>query len=162
VTPVTDKTLLCACGVSASTAILGNAINECVRVKRIEIWTPPASQGASATCTVTFPQALQSQAREYTDTTVSTAIPAHVVCTPPSHSLCSFWQNGSLNTPLFYLSAPPGSIIDVWVSTVLNDPFGTLQTATLVAASVGGIYYCSLDSTTKAGSIYTAVGLSSV
>jgi hypothetical protein len=63
---------------------------------------------------------------------------------------------------LFTLVAPSGSIIDIWLSLVMNDNSAIPTTATLVGASVGSTYYCSLDSSTKAGSIYQAIGLASV
>jgi hypothetical protein len=159
--------LITACGVSAATAILGYSLYQCVRVDKIEVWTPPASQGAAATCSVLFPAAgtsSQGMPREFTDTTVSTAKPAHIRCRPPLHSLCAFWQNGSNTNTLFTLVAPSGSIIDIWVSLVLADgarPAGAQQ-ATLVGATIGNVYYCSLDSSTKAGSLFTPIGLTSV
>jgi hypothetical protein len=161
VTNITDTLISTAVGVSASTAILGHQLFECLKVNRIEIWSPPASQGAAVTCSVLFPAANQSQAREYTDTSVSVANPAHVVCTPPPLSLCAFWTSGFSGNTMFTLVAPPGSIIDLWVSLILNDPVSS-NTATLVGATVGGVYYCSLDSATKAGSIYQSVGLTSL
>jgi len=161
-TTITDTTLLAACGVAATSAVAGSAIRQTVRLQQIEIWTPPASQGANATCSVLWPAAQRSQAREVTDTTISTATPAHVRCGPPAESLAAFWVNGSAGTALCFLTAPPGSIIDVWVSMVDADGGATFGTATLVGATTGNVYYTSLDSTTKAGSIYQPIGLTSL
>jgi hypothetical protein len=62
-----------------------------------------------------------------------------------------------------YLTAPPGSIIDIWVSmTDLDGGPNAPSSATLVGATVGGLYYCSLDSATSAGSNYKPVGLTSL
>jgi hypothetical protein len=159
--------LIAAAGVCATTAILGYSLYQCVKVDKIEIWTPPASQGAAATCSVLFPGSsapAQGMTREYTDTTVSTARPAHVVCRPPPKSLGGFWQDGVNGDTLFTLVAPSGSIIDIWMSMVLADGArpASASTAVLVGATIGNIYYCSLDSTTKAGSLYTAIGLASL
>lgn len=157
---ISDINLLAAAGVSVdSTGTNGSAIWQTVKVNKIEIWSPPPSQGANATCSVLFPATNNSQAREYTDTSVSVATPAHVQCSPPPRSLCGFWQVGE-GAHMFTLTAPPGSIIDVWLSLVLND--GTPPssvTATLVGATFGDIVYCSLDSTTSAGSVYKPIGL---
>jgi len=159
---ITDSLVQTACGVSASTAILGYPIRQSVRVKRIEIWSPPASQGASVTCSVLFPSAQRSQAREYTDTSVSVAVPAHVVCEPPPESLCAFWTGvPTAGIPLFFITAPAGSIVDLWVGLVDNDANTVANTATLVGATIGGVYYCSLDSSTSAGSTLLPVGLTS-
>lgn len=163
-TPVTDLTLLTACGVVASGATVGQTIWQSVRVNQIEIWSPPPSQGAAATCGVTFPPSSTvvgfGMTREVSDTTVSVSTPAHVCTSPPAGSLCGFWQNGALAAPLFSLTAPVGSIIDVWVSLIAKDgTYVDANTATLVGATVGGVYYTSLDSSTAAGSIYAPVGL---
>jgi hypothetical protein len=161
-TAITDTRLLAAAGVSAVTAVLGYSIWQSVKVNQIEIWTPPAAQGANATCSVLFPASLQSQAREVTDTSVSVAIPAHVLVTPPRLSLCSFWQNGSTST-LFTLTAPPGSIIDVWVSLVLDDGTNSVPvTQTLVGATIGSIYYAPLDFNHVAGAVYLPIGLTTL
>jgi len=168
-TSISADTLIPACGVVATSAVVGHAIWQTVKVNKVEIWSPPASQGAFATCSILYPASLQSQAREITDTSVSVSQPAHIISTPPDKSLCSFWTNGQREDaglePLFTLVAPPGSIIDVWVSLILNDgvnPNDANLQATLVGATVGGLYYCSLDSTTSAGSIYKPVGLSTM
>lgn len=160
-TPIYDSYLLTAAGVSATTAILGNPLFQSVKVNQIEIWTPPASQGAAVTCSVLFPSANNSPAREVSDTSVSVSQPSHVKVSPPPNSLCSFWQNGSSPSSLFTLTAPSGSIIDVWLSLVMKDGPGgfAANTAVLVSATVGTVYYCSLDSNTSAGSIYRPVSL---
>jgi hypothetical protein len=159
-TPITDTTLLASCGVAAVTAVLGAAIRTSVRVNQIEVWTPPASQGASATASVLFPPSQRSQAREVTDTSVSVATPAHVRCGPPAESLCAFWSDGSAGNTLFSLSAPAGSIIDVWVSMVDRDgTVDAVQNAVLVGATVGEVYYTSLDSIISAGSLFKPIGL---
>jgi len=160
-TTISAFTLLDACGVCATTAVLGSAIYQSVKVRQIEIWTPPASQGAAATCSVLWPSSNTSQPREVSDTTVSVTQPAHVRTSPPPGSLAGFWSSG--NVSLFTLVAPSGSIIDVWVSLVMADGTNVLATAaTLVGATAGRMYYCSLDSTTSAGSIYAPVSLSTL
>jgi len=168
-TAITGDVLIPACGVVATSAVVGHSINQSVKVNKIEVWAPPASQGAFATCSILYPGTNQSQAREITDTSVSVTEPAHIVSTPPAKSLCSFWTNGAqvggANDPLFTLTAPSGSIIDVWVSLILNDGVSANDanvTATLVGATVGGLYYTSLDSTISAGSIYKPVGLTTL
>jgi hypothetical protein len=161
-TTITDSLLLTAAGVSASTAILGNPVFRCVKVNRIEIWAPPASQGAAVTCSIFYPAtATNPMPREVSDTSVSVATPAHVVSVPPPNSLPSFWQSGT-GALMFTLVAPPGSIIDVWLSLVLNDGSAVPTSAVLVGATVGAMYYCSLDSATRAGSIYQPISLASV
>lgn len=156
-TAITTSLLLNACGVAATAANTGSAIFQSVKVRQIEIWTPPAAQGAAATCSVLWPAGNQSQPREVSDTTVSVASPAHVRTSPPPGSLAGFWTTSAAT--LFTLVAPPGSIIDVWVSLIMGDGTTSSGTATLVGATAGRIYYCALDSSTAAGSIYPPVSL---
>jgi hypothetical protein len=164
-TTITDSTLLTACGCLASTAILGRAIFQAVKVNRIEVWTPPASVGAAATCSIFWTPTtggIFGMSREVSDTTVSVSEPAHVISTPPKETLAGYYQIG-LGNSLFTLVAPPGSLIDVWVSLVVIDGAMTnATTSTLVGATIGGVYYSSLDSSTKAGSLYTSVSLTSL
>jgi len=79
-------------------------------------------------------------------------------------SLCSFWADGNGGTTLFTLIAPPGSIIDIFVSMVDRD--GSVDVdqnpATLVGATVGSVYYCALDSETRVGALYLPIGLASL
>jgi hypothetical protein len=156
-TAISPALLLNASGVLAATAILGYQIFQSVKVRMIEIWTPPASQGAAATCSVLFPVATNTQAREVSDTTVSVSQPAHVRCGPPANSLAGFW-NGTTGTTMFSLVAPPGSVIDVTISLVMGDN-SVSTSVVLVGATIGRVYYCALDSGTAAGSIYPPVSL---
>jgi hypothetical protein len=156
-TAITGQLLLNSCGVTAATAILGYQMFQSAKVVAVEMWTPPPSQGATATCSVLWPQGNASQPREVSDTTVSTATPAHVRTGPPQYSLASFWSASSGGV-LFSLVAPPGTIIDITVSLVLGD--ASLNTSvTLVGATIGQQYYTALDSGTAAGSIYKPVSL---
>jgi hypothetical protein len=170
-TSITDNLLLTAAGVMATTATAGTSLYQSVRLRRITIWSPPASQGAAVTCSIFWlPRSANAgiggRATEVSDTTVSVAAPATVSSVPPKDSQASFWQNGS-STTLVQLVAPAGSIIDVELSlTVQDGPVSgggyTPAAAVLVAATAGVVYYCSLDSATKAGSIYQPVSLTSI
>lgn len=160
VTVITDQLLLSAAGVMATTTTVGHSLFNAVKLQKVEIWTPPAAQGAAVTCSVLWPPGNNSPSREVSDTSVSVTAPAHIVTTPPPNSLCGFWNSGAGAT-LFTIVAPPGSIIDVSMSLVMNDGApANSQAATLVAATVGHVYYCSLDSNISAGSVYLPVSLS--
>jgi len=162
---ITDATILTAMGVSARTAVLGQAIFQALKIRKIEIWAPPASQGAAVTASIYWPPTAgqAGMGREVSDTSVSVSEPAHVVSSPPRGSLAGFWQYGAGNN-LVALNAPPGSIIDIWLAGVLLDGPATnaIVTATLVGATIGTIYYCCLDSSTKATGVYIPVSLTSL
>lgn len=158
-TSITPSSLLLAAGAFTS-ATNTSVVSLCtsVRVNRIEMWSPPASQGASATCSVNFTGTTPQQPdREFSDTTVSTAIPAHVNCKPGPRSLASFWQSASANT-LFTLVAPVGTIIDVHIGLYMNDGGDAAPASVGVAtAALGNFYYLSLDP--NATHRYTPVSL---
>jgi hypothetical protein len=144
-TGITPTSLLCAMGT------MGTAVNTSVqsffascKVNQIEIWSPPASQGSSVTCSVNFAGYANAPNREYSDTSVSVSTPAHLVCSPPPQSLASFWQTAGTNT-VFQISAPTGSIIDIWVFGILQDSDDTYAFTLVAAAVVGNVYYLSLD-----------------
>jgi len=158
-TAITPTSLLGAAG--AFTQVVNTTlvtVNASVRVNKIEMWTPPAAQGSSATCAVNFSgTSLNQPDREYSDTTVSTAFPAHLVVRPAATSLASFWQAASANT-LFTLVAPVGTIIDVHVALIWNDGGDAASGAITVAtAALGALYYMSLDP--NATHRYTPVSL---
>jgi len=161
-TAISSQTILAACGVVADTTTTGQSIYQAVKLNQIEIWAPPASQGTSTTCSVLWSSASFAQPREVSDTSNSVTTPAHVKTSPPSHSVVSGYWTTANSTTMATLIAPAGSIIDVWVSLVMRDGFQTANAAVLVAATVGGVYYCSLDSKTAAGSIYPPVSLSTL
>jgi len=163
-TTVSTRDLLQACGCVATTATSASGIFGSVRLKQIELWTPAPSQGASATCSVRWYASNAGIApnREVSDTSVSTATPAHLRTSPPRGSLTGFWQVDGLNSQLFDLVAPPGTIIDVWVDLILADGPAEPGAAalTVAGATVGALYYFALDG--RASGLYLPVSLTTV
>ncbi len=162
-TNVTAQTLLGACGSTATSSTTGALMFQSVKLKQVEIWSPPASQGSAVTCSILWPSSNQSQPREISDTSVSVTQPAHVLSSPPPLSIAGFWASRLSTSALCTLVAPAGSIIDVWVSLVLGDGSGVATVnAVLVGAVTGAQYYSSLDSLTSAGSVYAPVSLTTL
>lgn len=116
-----------------------------LRIKRVEMWTPPPSQGATATCSIDWFSTNQQPAMEFSDTSVSTAIPAHVRCVPPAKSLAAFWQAAGNAANAFELVAPAGTIIDIHVDGILIDADDVGVTYAVATAVIGKPYYLSLD-----------------
>jgi len=145
-TGITATSLLCAAGsIGTVTNTTVSAIGATVKVNRVSIWTPPASQGSFATCSVEWFGGANTNNKEVSDTSNSVATPASIHSRPPAKSLASFWNAIGTNA-LFVLTAPVGSIIDVNLSVIFNDDdsLGTAMT-TVATAVVGTIYYLSLD-----------------
>lgn len=149
-------------GCVATSSTTGKPIFQTMKVNRIECWAPPASQGSASTVTVLFPNALKSPAKDYTDTSVSVAEPAHVIAVPPSQALCSFWFGDSTSDILFTINAPSGTIIDLWVSGVFQDGAANANVMVLVGATTGAVYYACLDSLTNASGVAKPIALSVV
>jgi len=144
-TAITGTSILCAAG-SVGT-LLNTQVNSFVgsfKIRSIGMWTPPPSQGSAATCSVDWSGFNNSPNVEISDTSNSVARPAHLMTSPPTASLASFWQlSGSTN--LAILTAPVGTIIDVRLDLVLYDSDITQATSTVTTAALGTVYYLSLD-----------------
>jgi hypothetical protein len=156
-TGITPTSLLCAAGCIATVA--NTTVTSCfsaVKISKIEIWSPPSAQGQSVTCSVDWTGTGSTPNREYSDTSVSVATPAHVSTSPPPMSLASFWQQTG-TTQLCSIVAPTNSIIDVYLSLVFQDNDVTAATSTVATATVGFVYYLSLDP--NATHRYTPVSL---
>jgi hypothetical protein len=113
------------------------------KVKRIEIWSAPASQGSTATCSVEWFGFGNSPNIEESDTSLSVSKNAYINSAPPPTSLAAFWQKAT-GTNLFKLTCPIGSIIDIVFDAILSDD-EAVTTASVAAGIVGTIYYLYLD-----------------
>jgi len=138
------------------------SIFQSLRVKEIEIWSPPASQGSATTCSVEFTgSGVNSSNLEYSDTSVSVSQPAHIRCRPPRNSLASFWTNfQSSTTGLFTIIAPTGSIIDLTLDLIFRDDNVSGEVVTVATATLGLVYYLAMDCVTDNGAVrYPPVSL---
>jgi hypothetical protein len=157
---VTGAQILRSTGMIAGTAILGYPIASSFRLSRVRVWTPPASQGASATVALLWINSAGTTAyanKEVSDTTVSVSHPAYIDATPPRGTLNGFWRVADDNN-VFTLTAPVGSIIDMHVSVLLGDGPQTAATGSVVltGATAGYMYYAALDGV---GGVYEPVSL---
>jgi hypothetical protein len=156
-TAITGTSLLCASG--GVVTVLNTTFKSMfasVKIKRITMWAPPASQGSAVTCSVEWIGQANSPNREISDTTVSVARNAYVSSSPPPQSLASFWQNTSSGN-LCTITAPTNTIIDVEVSLILNDDDVAAATSVVASGTLGGYYFLSLDP--NATHYYTPVSL---
>lgn len=145
VIPINDQDFRGIAGAVCSVANTTlNFVARAAKVHRVEIWTPPASQGAAATCSWVWYTPDYVASREVSDTSVSTAIPAHVSTRPPPGSACAFWLGGSGNQ-VAEVTAPTGSIIDIHVTLVLYDSGAAGTAYTVAAGTLGAFYYLPLD-----------------
>jgi len=162
-TPVSVAGLL---GVAGAIAIGANALQgifQSVKLHQVEVWSPPAAQGAAVTCSLEWEAPTNATQNEVSDTTVSVSQPAYIRCRPPPNTQCAFWQTYSSNV-MFYLTAPVGSIIDVTLSMVFfDDEAGPSVTyGTTATATVGNLYYLGLNNGGSGSTIYPPVSLTTI
>ncbi len=144
-TGITPNSLLgCAGNIGTVVNSLVAAIAGAVKLERLTIWAPPASQGATATVSVDWAGLANSPNVEVSDTTVSVSRPAFISTSPPRQSLAAFWQVASTTT-LCTITAPEGSIIDAQLSLILTDNDVNGVSTSVATAAVGGSYFLSLD-----------------
>jgi len=151
-TTITPNSILCAAG-TICTVVNSNVISmfTSFKIRRVEVWSPPASQGAAVTCSLNWSGAVSqfSPDLEVSDTSLSVTRPAYISTSPPQGSIASFWQSLSSNG-IFELTAPSGSVIDVVLDLILYDddnPAGQANVA-VTTATLGLTYYMSLDPNT--------------
>jgi hypothetical protein len=159
-------TAITVTGLAGASGTMGVATNavvhtlyESVILRSVEIFSPPASQGSSVTCSILWEGTVNSPEMEVSDTSVSVAKPAHVHSSAPEKSLGSFWnQIISANNPtLCTIVAPSGSIIDVSLGLILSDEGSASQGISVTTCVGGEIYYLALDGPST--HIYTPVSL---
>jgi len=127
------------------------------KLHKISFWTPPASQGAAATVSIQwYNRDGTDLGPEMSDTTNSTAFPAHLVARPPRGSLASFWL-GTAGTTMAVLTCPVGTVIDLDVTVQLSTVAGV--SVAVGTAVVGTPYWISLDQVGAGTQHYTPVGL---
>ncbi len=143
----------------ATGAAAGQPLWEAVRVREVEVWGIDSAGGVNFTnVSVTWGEQLTGSRREIG--TGNSQQPAHVRCKAPKGSLYRGWVGmnsliptnaGVLVTPMFYLTAPAGSIVDIHASFVMQAIAGAddaLQTAWVqpaAGATAGVVYYNALD-----------------
>jgi hypothetical protein len=149
ITITSDSLMNCAGGIGTVTNSTISLCYESVRLKKVEVWAPPASQGAAATVSVEW-LGQNSPSIEISDTTISVSQNAHVVGAPPRTSLAAFWQVVGSPQNLFVLTCPTGSVVDFEADYLFVDRSTAAGTqAGLTTVVIGNVYFLALDS--KAG-----------
>lgn len=137
-----------ALGVLATSATNSYPVIVSARIKRVRIWTLP-STSTTTTCAIQWLGSTgntNASQVEHSDTSLSTAEPAFVDSVPPPDSSASWWfaTDGSVTTPLLFISASGPSVVDVFVDCVLSD--GNAMTAyTSSGMTAGRVYYSPLQ-----------------
>lgn len=133
----------------AATTTSAYRLPRTVKLRRIEAWAPPASDGAAVTLSVEDVLSvggISAPSRRAEDVTMGQSRPAHVVWAPKMDSTLSKWLS-NLSASALVLNGPSGTTFDVSFSYILQD--GETPTAVVAAvagATVGALYIRSLNS----------------
>ncbi len=140
----TDANILGACGtvgtvLNTSVAVLAKTY----RLRGLRMWAPCTTNGTPVTVSAEFLANIQPSV-EYSDTSMSTTVPAYLDVKPLSNSIMFYWKV-TASTNAFVLTGPSGTIIDVDVEYIMDDDAAILTTATVATAAVGFAYWLALD-----------------
>ncbi len=146
-TNVRSSDICSSLGVMAATATTAYPFFKYIKLKRIEVWGNTDATNLLGTASILFGNAVEDNvvAREFSDSTVSSAVPAHVVAIPPAGSQASFWQINTNTDILFTFYYPDSAIIDVYVDAILADSNTAPPAITVSGATAGIVYYQPLD-----------------
>jgi len=145
---ITNSDVLLACGVICTTAnSVVTGIFSSFRIRSIEVWggfVGSSTSNAPTTVAVNWNGAPIFVANaEVSDTSVSSAYPAHIVARPPKNTNASFWQTASSNS-LFDLVVPTNAMIDLEVDLIMSDNQDAV-TGTVTTGTLGTEYFLALD-----------------
>ncbi len=146
-TNVRASDIIGALGIMAATATTAYPFFKCVRLKKVEAWGNTDNTNLLGTVSILYGNTSENieGLREYSDSTVSSAVPAHVVCSPPPASFPSFWHTNADTNLLFTFYYPDSAIIDVYVDAILQDSNAASTAITVAGATAGVVYYQPLD-----------------
>lgn len=148
--PVTALNLLGAAGVFTSAANSTVETWFCqVKVLNVRIWSPCIQAYSSGTgvgqgtCAIFWSGSENDAGTQISDSTNTTTVPAFISAKPPEGSSPSFWNSSGAGT-MFYITATPGSIIEV--TLCLNQLGGsTGASISVTTAALGNSYFLALD-----------------
>lgn len=139
------------------------------RIRRIKIWAPPASNLVPVTTTLIWGSANNtsftsagSAQKTVSDTSIGSTVGAFINSRPPKNSPASFWQRPTTSNqiPLFELSAPINTIVDVQLSLQndMNADATPNQVTITGPASSGEIYGAQIET----GALLIPVGVKTI
>ncbi len=138
--------LLCVATGAAAAYQLGNF----VRLRKIEIWGPMASDLVPVTVSVEWngtSAGLYGKSVIHSDTSMGSSRPAHVSTRPPEGSQLSQWLRCNVNSNCCLLKYPANAIVDVSYELVVRDDAAVdAVTGAVAGATTGAIYVRALNS----------------
>lgn len=133
----------------ALTATTTSAIYTAYRIRRCQLWGPPASDLVPVTVTLEFAPtigggAVGQRPRTFSDTSVGATEVAVIDQKPPPMSAAAMWQSnlgaGLTDGGGISVTGPANTIIDIVLDLVLQNGDPVLAGPTAVGATAGRIY----------------------
>jgi len=142
---ISSTNLLCAMSVGKTLNTTVNALCYSTKVRQIEIFGGPAAVAAQGTVGVYWFGGTWGTDAYISDSSCSTAEPAHVVTRPPQKSSADFWINAdNFVAAVFSIELTAGSIVDLTLDLRFNNAT-TIATMAVTTCTVGVLYYMPLD-----------------
>jgi hypothetical protein len=121
-----------------------------VKVNQVEVWQTYGVNNTTSATTVSVEWLSNyGPSTEYSDTSLSVSIPAHVKTQSPPQSIGSFWSITGSNESegIFRLRTDTGSnaVIDLWVDIVLMDDETPVTITTSTSLTTSQLYAGYLD-----------------
>lgn len=147
VTATDVQDLLCVATGTTAAYRLSSAF----KLRKIEAWAPPASDGSATILAVedaVISSSFTAPSRRIEDVTMGQSRPAHVMWKPQADSLLGKWLQSTVGlSSLVELTGPAGTTFDVHLSLMLQDGEAPQAvTAAVAGATVGTLYIRSLNS----------------
>lgn len=148
----------------ADTADTGQQVATSVRIARVEMWGPVASDLAPVTVQAEWAGAagLVGPSARVTDSSMGSTMPAHLRSRPPSGSLAHYWHGSTATDVLLRLSFPINTIVDVEVQLSLNDTGTAVPVTGVVALATPGALYCRALTSPTSLTLLAPVGLATL
>jgi len=137
---------------------MGYPIVAALRLRKVRLFAVQQTIGTSAYVSVEFsisntPGNVGVKPTVYSDTSLSTAIPAQIAQKPPPHSACSMWQyrpsEGATGGTAFILGCTHNAVVDVIIDYVLQN--GEIPPTPITVTSNAGegvVFLNTLNNTT--------------
>lgn len=131
-----------------------------VRLTRVEIWGPPASDLIPVTVETEWAGAegYAGTSARVTDTSMGSTMPAHVNSRAPAGSMAGMWHASTSTGTLCRIACPVNSIVDVAVQLALADSGTSTQVTGAVAGATAGVLYCRALTSPASTTLLVPVG----
>ncbi len=146
---ISANQLISILGVGSGLSGNGWRILRSVRIRKVEMWgmfsgttSTNISENTPVSMYVEFPNSPNlgpgGPDIRYSDLSIGTARPGHIVCRPPPTSISGMWLNRN-DAPVLTLRYPQNAILDLTLDCILED--GNLVASTGASGAIAGENY---------------------